>query len=66
MSLHLHRLFPYALLFYPEEETINSSETLVNFYPTTWHHILEDGNVIFMVSNMTTSNLAKDTIAVLE
>jgi len=47
-------------------EAIYSSETVVDFYPTTWHHVLEEGTVIFMVSNMTTSNLAKDKIAVLE
>jgi hypothetical protein len=36
-------------------EAIYSSKTAVNFYQTTWHHVLKDGTVIFMVSNMTTS-----------
>jgi hypothetical protein len=47
-------------------EAIYYSETAVNSYPTTWHQVLEEGIVIFMVSNMTTSNLAKDKIAVWE
>jgi hypothetical protein len=47
-------------------EAISSSETVVDFYPTTWHQVLEEGIIIFMVSNMTTSNLAKDKIVVLE
>jgi len=47
-------------------EAIYSSETAANFYPTTRHQVLEEGTVNFKVSNMTTSNLAKDKIAVLE
>jgi hypothetical protein len=32
-------------LTYPEDEDMDSSETLKTFYQTTWHHIPEDGNL---------------------
>jgi hypothetical protein len=47
-------------------QATHSSKTAVNFYLTTLHHILEDGTVIFMVPNMSTSNLAKNKVAVLQ
>lgn len=46
---------PSIYIFYPEDGTIDSSETLVNIYQTTQHHILEDNNLYIKIRSINES-----------